>query len=253
MTPKDKRNEPVSIIIPAFNEAQRILPSLRTLEAFCKNHFEKYEILCVDDGSTDGTGDIIERELPSNRIRVLRVSENRGKGYAVKYGMLQATGTYRFFTDADLPYHLDALKTAMAAFQDRGCDLVVGARELDESRIGSRLSIPRRFAGKIFSAVVRMILNIDIKDTQCGFKGFKDSAAGHIFSEIETSGYAFDVEIFVRARALGMDICKIPVTLVKHAGSKVRLSRDPFFMLWELFKIARKATLRQAQGRGQRA
>jgi len=245
MTSTDKWNTSVSIIIPAFNEVQRILPSLKTLEGFCKNHFEKYEILCVDDGSTDGTGDVIERELPSNSVRVLRLPENRGKGYAVKYGMLQATGRYRFFTDADLPYHLDALEAAMAAFQDRGCDLVVGARKLDESRIGSGLSIPRRLAGKIFSALVRMILNIDIKDTQCGFKGFKDSAAQQIFSEVETRGYAFDVEIFVRAHALRMDICKIPVTLVKHAGSKIRLSRDPVIMLWELVKIAQRAKGRE--------
>jgi dolichyl-phosphate beta-glucosyltransferase len=215
--------------------------SLETLAGFCKNHFEKYEILCVDDGSTDGTGDMVKRQLPSESIRVLRLPENCGKGFAVRYGMLQATGAYRFFTDADLPYHLDALKTAAKTFRDRDCDLVVGARELDESRTGTGLSFPRRLAGMIFSTVVRMIVNIDVKDTQCGFKGFRDSAAVKIFSQLETRGYAFDVEIFVKARVLGMDICKIPVTLVKHAGSKVRLSRDPVVMLWELGKIARRA------------
>lgn len=217
------------------------MPSLKTLEGFCKNHFEKYEILCVDDGSTDGTGDLVERELASESLKVLRLPENRGKGYAVRYGMRQATGTYRFFTDADLPYHLDALKKAMALFHDKGCDMVVGARDLSESQTGSMLSIPRQLAGKIFSAVVRTILNIDIKDTQCGFKGFKDTAAGRIFSRLETRGYAFDVEIFVRARAENMHICKIPVTLVKQAGSKIRLSRDPACMFWELVRIAGKS------------
>ena len=164
--------------------------------------------------------------------------------------MLQATGTYRFFTDADLPYHLDALKAAMALFQDRDCDLVVGARELDESRIGSGLSIPRRLAGKFFSALIRTIFNIDVKDTQCGFKGFKDSATRKIFSRVETRGYAFDVEIFIRAHALRMDICKIPVTLVKHAGSKIRLSRDPVIMLWELVKLAKKDRGNPSTGSG---
>jgi len=206
----------------------------------------------VDDGSTDGTKELIANEMPSKRVRVLPLPRNRGKGYAVRYGMLQSTGRYRFFTDADLPYHLDALKAAMAAFQDRGCDLVVGARELDESRIGSRLSIQRRLAGRMFSTVVRTILDVDVVDTQCGFKGFSDTAAELIFSQLETKGYAFDVEIFSRARTLNLNICKIPVTLVKQDGSKIRLSRDPLFMLWELFKIARKGRVGRIEGKRDR-
>jgi dolichyl-phosphate beta-glucosyltransferase len=136
---------------------------------------------------------------------------------------------------------LGALKTALKAFHENNCDIVTGSRDLPGSEVGSKLSMPRRLAGNIFSTIVQRMLDIDIKDTQCGFKGFKDTAAKRIFSQLETSGYAFDVEVFVRAKAQDMKICRIPVTLIKQAGSKIRLTRDPVFMLLELVKIARKA------------
>lgn len=156
--------------------------------------------------------------------------------------MLAAKGAYRFFTDADLPYDTRAMILAMAAFHEKDCDIVAGARDLAGSKVLSGLSMPRRLAGKVFSSAVQWMLDIDIRDTQCGFKGFTDRAAEQIFAHLKTRGYAFDVEILSRAKDRDMKICRIPVTLVKHGGSKIRLSRDPIMMLWELFRIARKAS-----------
>ena len=238
MTMEPKWKEPVSIVIPAYNEADRILPSLRTLTAFCEKHFHRYEIICVDDGSTDGTWDRITGENPASSFQPLRLFQNRGKGYAIKHGMLHATGQFRFFTDADLPYHLDAFHTAMEAFRTKRCHVVTGARELSPGASGIKAGIPRRVAGRVFSSIASVLVRMDVQDSQCGFKGFSGPAGEKIFSRLRTSGYAFDVEIFSLARALNLTVCRIPVSLVKQAGSKIRLSRDPICMFVDLIRIA---------------
>ena len=227
----------ISIVIPAFNEQARILSSLRSLGRFCDTHFEHYEIVCVDDGSTDHTWDLITgaKEIPA--LRPLRLNQNKGKGHAVGRGMLNAAGEFRFFTDADLPYHPQAFELAMDAFDSHACDIVCGDRNLSESRAGVRVYSARRVAGRIFAAVVKIVMGVDASDTQCGFKGFTASAAEKIFSRLNTCGYAFDVEIFVLARQLRLDVCRVPVTLIQQAGSKIRLIRDPFWMLVDLLRL----------------
>jgi len=228
----------ISIVVPAFNEEARILASLKALDRFCGVHFQRYEIVCVDDGSTDRTWELLTRveEIPA--LRPLRLAHNRGKGHAVRHGMLNAAGDFRFFTDADLPYHPEAFALAMRALDAHACDIVCGDRNLAESRAGVRVYSARRVAGRIFAAVVKMMIRVDASDTQCGFKGFTASAAEKIFSRLNTRGYAFDVEIFVLARKMRLDICRVPVMLIKQAGSKIRLIRDPFWMTIDLFKIA---------------
>ena len=238
----------ISIVIPAYNEAARILPSLNALSKFCNAHFRQYEIICVDDGSCDNTWKLIRGYQKIPFFKALRVLKNRGKGYAVKQGMRHATGRYCFFTDADLPYHLGAFNTAMEAFHTQGCDMVGGDRSLADASKGLRVSSARRLAGKIFSVVARRLVEMDVSDSQCGFKGFTDTAARKIFSNLQLCGYAFDVEIFALARRMHLNVGRIPVTLVKQAGSKIRLSRDPFLMMIDLVRLA----LRERRKKGGR-
>ena len=221
---------------PAYNQAHRLAPSLEKLGRFCSRHFEEYEIVVVDDGSTDGTWDLIQgyRGLP---LRGVRLPQNRGKGAAVKAGMLEARGDYRFFTDSDLPYDLSAFASAMQLFRSEGCDLVAGARDMAGSRDSAGTSRARKAASKVFSALAGMLFGFDIRDSQCGFKGFTAKAAEALFGPCTTSGYAFDVEILARARKLGLKICRIPVTLVVNQDSSIRLPRDGFVMLCELAAI----------------
>ncbi|MEW6672085.1 MAG: glycosyltransferase [Thermodesulfobacteriota bacterium] len=237
----EKRNakwtEPISIVIPAYNESGRILPSLKELGAFCRERFCGFEIICVDDGSSDDTWGILSGLPGLPFVKPLRLTENRGKGFAIRQGMQHAGGRFLFFTDADLPYRLDALDAAMVAFHENGCDLVAGARELsphDHLDIGQT----RSMASRVFSGLVARFFKLDVRDTQCGFKGFSRTAARQIFPRLNICGYAFDVEVFILAQRLGLKTCRIPVTLVEQAGSKIRLIRDPVAMLLDLIRLA---------------
>jgi dolichyl-phosphate beta-glucosyltransferase len=151
--------------------------------------------------------------------------------------MLEAGGAHRFFTDADLPYDLSAFVSAMEMFGSAGCDLVLGARDLPGSEDRAGTSNARKTASRIFSALAGRMFGIDIRDSQCGFKGFTERAATELFSRCATSGYAFDVEILSLARNLGQKICKIPVTLVVNRQSSIHLPGDGAAMLWQLVRI----------------
>ncbi len=229
----------ISIIIPGYNEEKRIAQSLTALSAFCEAHFETYEIVFVSDGSTDKTKVIVEN-LSTPYLRTIQLQSNQGKGFAVRTGMLQARGDYRFFTDADLPYDLHAILEAIRIFHASPCDGVVGARDLPDSSDRSTQTAFRKLTSKAFSALVRFMLNVDTKDTQCGFKGFTARAAEKIFSQSSLRGYAFDVELFLLARTSDLKICKVPVSLIEKHHSKVRLSLDAPMMFWDVVKLYRR-------------
>ena len=228
----------ISIIIPCFNEEKRILETLKTLFAFCKGNFEKFEIIFVDDGSTDQTWGIVGSEFyDSPFFKTIRLNKNRGKGYAVREGMLKALGQYQFFTDADLPYGTECFLQALNILKRSGCDIVTGARDLSESRDMAQSDKGRKIASRFFSSIVNILLNIHIKDTQCGFKGFNANCAKELFGRSKINSFAFDVELFVLARKSGFVIEKMPVTLLKSKHSKVKLGHDPFLMLIDILKL----------------
>ena len=230
-------SEYISIIIPGYNEERRIGKTLDRLLPFCDRHFDRYEIVFADDGSTDRTVEIVSRYAGSRKVRIVRIPKNAGKGNAVREGMLQASGDYRFFTDADLPYAPESFLDAIDAFNRFRCDMIAGARNLPTSRDASGLGLSRQIGGRVFSVISNFFLHIDVKDTQCGFKGFTAGAAEGIFSRLTVAGYAFDVEIFMLAGKFGHRICKIPTTLVQSRGSKIKLIRDSAHMLIDILRL----------------
>jgi len=229
--------ERVSVVIPAFNEAGRIRSSLAALDAFCRARFADYEIVCVDDGSRDATARCVRSAgLPT--VRLVRLARNRGKGGAVKAGMLAAAGTYRLFTDADLPYRLEALGRAVALLRAGGCDLVAGERTLPGCRPGRREPLLRRTASAVFRRAVHCFTRIDVHDSQCGLKGFSAAAALSLFAPLKSTGYAFDVELLQRARVQGLRVGRLPVHLVRGGPSSIRLCRHSVAMTADLARIA---------------
>ena len=230
-------NELISIVIPGYNEEANIGSTLDCLSAFCRTHFSAYEIIFVDDGSSDRTGSIVSRYQKNPHVRTIRLDRNYGKGRAVRQGMLAAGGHYRFFTDADLPYDMECFLKGYRILKTSRHDIVVGARDLTDSEDRAGLSWTRKLASIIFSFLVKAIIKIPVKDSQCAFKGFSAASARKVFSQAQIDGFAFDVEIFFLALKLRLSIHKIPVTLINIGRSKVRLARDPFQMCMDILKL----------------
>jgi dolichyl-phosphate beta-glucosyltransferase len=235
----------LSLVIPCFNERRRILSTLQRLREYligcqCQN----VEVVVVDDGSTDGTADLLRSFQRSSepgegwdKLTLLFNETNRGKGYSVRRGVLAARGRYIFFTDADLPYDLEALEWFLGALKDEGYDLAIGARDVPGSRFSVRRSAVRRLASDIFTWIVRNYAVKGIPDTQCGFKGFQRRVALDLFQRGRIDRYAFDVELVFLARRRGYRIGRLPVVLVHNDDSKIRVMRDSAQMLLDLFRI----------------
>lgn len=232
----------LSIIIPAYNEEKRIGHSLGKIIAYLQQKNLKAEIIVIDDGSTDQTP-IISREILANHplSRVISFPENRGKGAAVKEGMLRANGNFILYTDADLSTPLDEVEKFLPILQ-KDYDLAIASRALPESEIRKRQSWLRENFGKTFNCLVRLFFPElkDIKDTQCGFKLLKQTAAREIFSRLQTSGFAFDVEVLLLARKLDYKVAQVPVIWINSPDSRVHLFRTSLQMFAELLKIKKR-------------
>ncbi|MDR0906286.1 MAG: glycosyltransferase [Oscillospiraceae bacterium] len=227
----------ISLVIPAFNESALIRETVTAAEAYLSREFEEYELLVVNDGSRDGTAEILAG-LASETVKILGYPDNRGKGCAVKTGVLAAMGDIVFYTDADLAYGLDVLKTAAALFGDAETRLVAGSRKLPGGGYGEYPLI-RRLASKCFSLVQYAVSGM-LYDTQCGFKGFRAEEVRAIFSAVREDGFAFDFEVLSIAERRGAKIAQLPVTIVNHRSSDVRLLRDSIRMLRAIYAIRRR-------------
>ncbi|MBU0476527.1 glycosyltransferase family 2 protein [Patescibacteria group bacterium] len=227
----------LSVIIPAYNEEKRLPKTLKEIDKYLSRQSYDYEIIVVNDGSKDKTAKVIG-ELFSvvKNLRLIDNKENHGKGYAVRQGMLEATGDYRLFTDADNSTSIDQVEKMLAELE-RGRGVVIGSRDI----IGAIIAVPqvwwRRKLGDIFNLIVQVVSGLwGIWDTQCGFKGFSKVAVEEIFPKLTINRWAFDVEILVLAKKLGYKIKEVPVAWINSPESKVKL-KGMIKMLFEVFQV----------------
>jgi dolichyl-phosphate beta-glucosyltransferase len=220
-------------VIPAFNEEQRLPLFLAGALQWLAASDMGREVIVVDDGSNDATASVAEKQ----GVRVIRHDRNRGKGAAVRTGMLAARGRLRLFVDADGATTMDEFPALLAAIRD-GAQVAVGSREGGGKVV--KVSGLRKFLGRWFNRAVRVGAVSGIKDTQCGFKLFTDAAAETLFSLSREDGYAFDVEVLFLAQKLGMKIAEVPVNWTEIPGSKVRVWRDGVHMLRAVQRIKRR-------------
>ena len=229
-------NPHLSVIIPAFNEARRLPRYLEKVLAFLDGSTLAYEVIVVDDGSSDGTADVVMQVCRScTNLRLVRLAENRGKGFAVKTGMHAAKGALRLFADADGATPIDEVERLMAAISS-GAEIAVGSRALKAENCIVKGRWSRKVIGTIFNCVVRMMAVKGICDTQCGFKLFSEAAAERIFPLQRINGFGFDVEVLFIAQRCGYRIAEIPVNWTDIKGTKVDVVRDSFRMFCDVIR-----------------
>jgi glycosyltransferase involved in cell wall biosynthesis len=213
----------ISIVVPAYNEERRLPSTIDALVAYLAGRgFAFAEIVIVDDGSTDATAALVERRRAENpSIRLLRNPGNRGKGYSVRHGMLEAAGEWILFTDADLSAPIEELDKLETAAGGERAEVAIGSRALDRSLIARHQPGLRETAGRFFNLVMRLVTGLPFRDTQCGFKLFEARAAREIFRRQRLDGFGFDVEALFIARRLGFRVAEVPVRWSDVEGTKV--------------------------------
>jgi glycosyltransferase involved in cell wall biosynthesis len=210
----------ISIIIPAFNEEKRLPATLATVKGYLEaSSWEFSEVVVVDDGSRDGTAGVAR----AAGVRVLQNPGNRGKGYSVRHGMLEAKGDWALFSDADLSAPIEELETLWSAAEREDAPCAIGSRALDRSLIGVHQSAFREQMGRVFNLLMRIETGLPFEDTQCGFKLFQTSAAREICRRQRLDGFGFDVEMLFIARRLGYRTVEVPVRWNDVAGTKVSM------------------------------
>ncbi len=227
----------LSIVLPAYNEEKRIPGSLQKMIYYLNNSNYLYEIIVVDDGSTDHTLEVATAAAAAcKNFKIIQNKTNRGKGYAVKTGVLQSKGEIILFSDTDLSTPIEELPKLLKYLQE-GYDIAIGSRALPESEVRLHQARGREGMGRIFNFLVQALVIEGIQDTQCGFKCFKRQAAEAIFQKQRLNGFSFDVEILYLARKLGYRIAEVPVVWSNSKETKVSILRDPLYMLMDLLKI----------------
>lgn len=228
-----------SLIVPMYNEAAIIRDTAMTLSSYMSSQFDDYEILFSNDGSTDGCDEIV-RGLNLPHVRVVGYPVNRGKGCAVRTAVMDSTGDIVMFTDADLAYGTEVIgRVAQTFVEHPEADLVIGSRNLEKDGY-AEYTLLRRIASKVYIRVLCITGGFRLSDSQCGCKAFRCTAAKKIFSRCEVDGFAFDFEAILWSQKFGMKIREMPVKVINHRASKVRVLRDTFRMLRDLRKMRKR-------------
>lgn len=229
----------ISFVIPAYNEAKRLPQSISKLADFADSQKYKIEIIVVVERSVDKTYELAKKAVDGDtRFRIVNNKEHYGKGFAIKTGMQMAKGEIAFFMDADLSTDLSAVKNFYDLLKtDKSVDIVIGSRAHPDSQLKIKQNWLRQSLGKTNNQIIKLLKLSDFSDTQCGFKAFRSSVAKELFSKLKTDGFAFDVEILMRANKAGFKVVEQPVIWKNSPGSKVNLFFGPISMLLELVKL----------------
>lgn len=231
----------LSVIIPAYNEAERLGPQLGAVRAYLDAHFPDHELIVVDDGSRDATAARVTAALAgAPRARLLSYQPNRGKGAAVRAGVAVSRGAVVLFMDADLSTPLTEIPRLLAVLAAERADVVIGSRGLPQAEIRVRPPLYRRLASALFDQVKYALVGLRrFTDTQCGFKAFRGEVARPLFALGQVDRFMFDVEILFLAERAGLRIVEMPVTWADMPGSKVRFWEGAVQMLRDLWRIRR--------------
>ena len=231
----------LSLVVPAYKEGNRLPATLQRIQEHRRSWNFSNEIIIVVEPSEDRTLALAEKTAKSaTQFAVITHHERRGKGFAVRSGVLRAKGEFIFFTDADLSTPLEDLDDSLQRFRkDRSIDVIVGNRQHPETRILVHQNQSREWMGKIFNRVAQTMTGLHIRDTQCGFKGFRRRAASEIFGRQRIDGFSFDVEVLLLAQAMGFSMVEVPVHWTNSPTSRVRVLHDSVSMLYDLFRIRR--------------
>jgi len=234
----------LSIVVPAFNEAARIGPSLRKIVDYIGQQHAKIELIVVDDGSTDDTAEVAQETTSDSGAaitRVIRYEANRGKGYAVRRGLLEAKANIALFSDADLSTPITETPKLVDAIRNGECDLAFGSRALDRNLIGVHQPWRREQGGRVFNLIVRVATGLPFWDTQCGFKGFRMNVCRPLIEAAQIDRFGFDVELIYLAHLAQLRLCEIPVRWDHSEGgpldSSSNYSRDSLRMINEVRHI----------------
>ncbi|MGE3467009.1 MAG: dolichyl-phosphate beta-glucosyltransferase [Pyrinomonadaceae bacterium] len=230
----------VSIVVPAYDESERIIGPLGTLLDFAERSEFVIEIIVVDDGSGDGTADIARNTLaekPSIASNVIRYEENRGKGFAVKTGLMAATANIALITDADLSTPITEMEKLVEPIRSGDFDVTFGSRALDRTLIGTHQPWRREQGGRVMNLIIRKLSGLPFSDTQCGFKAFNMVKFRPLLGLMTIDRFGFDIEFLFVADRHGLRLAEIPVRWNDVAGSKVSVVRDTRRMIGELMQI----------------
>jgi len=227
----------LSIIVPAYNEEERLVASLGKITSYLDAAGIDAEILVVDDGSKDRTAELAAKALLGRRGRVVRNGDNRGKGYSVRHGVLEARGRFVLLTDADLSTPIDEHAKLAAVIRDRDLDVVIGSRALPDSDVQVRQGWLRQTMGRSFNTIIRAVTGLPYRDTQCGFKLMDRERVKPLFDKMVVNRFAFDVELLFLCARFGLSVADVPVIWRNATGSKVSVFGDPLNMIADVLRV----------------